>query len=56
MRSIVDFVNILNVVVLGVTHIVTGGLDAAKEIIEVSEKTGIDLVVMSTRGQSGLGR
>jgi nucleotide-binding universal stress UspA family protein len=41
---------------LGVTHIVTSGFDAAKEIIEICEKTGIDLVVMSTRGQSRIGR
>jgi nucleotide-binding universal stress UspA family protein len=41
---------------LNVTHIVTSGFDAAYEIIEVCKKIGIDLVVMSTHGQSGLGR
>jgi nucleotide-binding universal stress UspA family protein len=41
---------------LNVTNIVTSGFDAASEIIEVCKKVGIDLVVMSTHGQSGLGR
>jgi nucleotide-binding universal stress UspA family protein len=41
---------------LDVTNIVTSGFDAAYEIIEVCKKIGIDLVVMSTHGQSGLGR
>jgi len=38
------------------TNIVTSGFDAALEIIEVCKKIGIDLVVMSTHGRSGLGR
>ena len=41
---------------LDVTSIVTSGFDAASEIIEVCKKMGIDLVVMSTHGQSGLDR
>jgi nucleotide-binding universal stress UspA family protein len=41
---------------LDVTSIVTSGFDAAYEIIELCKKTGIDLVVMSTHGRSGLGR
>jgi nucleotide-binding universal stress UspA family protein len=41
---------------LNVSHIVTSGFDAAHEIIEVCKKTRIDLVVMSTRGKSGLSR
>ncbi|MBI4180891.1 MAG: universal stress protein [Chloroflexi bacterium] len=41
---------------LKVTHLVTSGFDAANEIIEVSKKIDADLVVMSTHGQSGLGR
>ena len=41
---------------LDVTQIVTSGFDAANEIIEVCKKVDIDLVVMSTHGQSGLGR
>ena len=41
---------------LNVTNIVISGFDAAPEIIEVCKKMGIDLVVMSTHGQSGLGR
>ena len=39
-----------------VNNIVSSGFDAAYEIIEVCRKTSTDLVVMSTRGQSGLGR
>ena len=41
---------------LDVTNIVTSGFDAADEIIEVCKKIGVDLVVMSTHGRSGLGR
>ena len=41
---------------LNVTNIVTSGTDAANEIIELCKKIGIDLVVMSTHGRSGLGR
>jgi nucleotide-binding universal stress UspA family protein len=41
---------------LDVTHVVTSGFDAANKIIEISDKTGADLVVMSTHGRSGLGR
>ncbi|MGP8079696.1 MAG: universal stress protein [Dehalococcoidales bacterium] len=41
---------------LNVTNIVTSGSDAANEIIELCKRTGIDLVVMSTHGRSGLGR
>jgi nucleotide-binding universal stress UspA family protein len=36
--------------------VVTVGLNAADEIIEVSKKAGADLVVMSTHGRSGLRR
>jgi nucleotide-binding universal stress UspA family protein len=35
---------------------VTTGSDAANEIIELCNKSGVDLVVMSTHGRSGLGR
>jgi len=41
---------------LDVNNIVVSGFDAAYEIIEVCKKIGIELVVMSTHGQSGLGR
>jgi nucleotide-binding universal stress UspA family protein len=41
---------------LDVTSIVISGFDAASEIIELCKKNGIDLVVMSTHGRSGLGR
>jgi len=41
---------------INVTHVVTSGLDAAEDIIEISKKTGADLMVMSTHGRSGLGR
>lgn len=41
---------------LEVNNIVTIGSDAATEIIELCKKYGIDLVVMSTHGRSGLGR
>jgi nucleotide-binding universal stress UspA family protein len=39
-----------------VNSIVISSYDAASEIIEASKKNNIDLVVMSTHGQSGLGR
>lgn len=38
------------------TSKVTSGFDAAYEIIELSKKAGVDLVVMSTHGRTGLGR
>jgi nucleotide-binding universal stress UspA family protein len=41
---------------LDVTSVVTSSFDAAYEIIEVCKKVGVDLVVMSTHGRSGLGR
>ncbi len=41
---------------LSVTHNVTLGRDAAGDIIELSKKTGADLIIMSTHGRSGLGR
>jgi nucleotide-binding universal stress UspA family protein len=41
---------------LDVDSIVISSYDAAGEIIEASKKNNIDLVVMSTHGQSGLGR
>ena len=41
---------------IDVTHWITVGLDAGDEIIDMSKKTGADLVVMSTHGRSGLGR
>ena len=41
---------------LNVTNVVISGSDAATEIIELCKRTGIDLVVMSTHGRSGLGR
>jgi nucleotide-binding universal stress UspA family protein len=41
---------------LDVTTVVTSGFDAASDIMEVSKKTGVDLVVMSTHGRTGLGR
>jgi nucleotide-binding universal stress UspA family protein len=41
---------------INATNIVTSGFDAASDILEVCKKNNIDLVVMSTHGQSGLGR
>ena len=41
---------------LDVTNVVISGFDAAAEIIELCKKIGVDLVVMSTHGRSGLGR
>jgi nucleotide-binding universal stress UspA family protein len=41
---------------LNATSIVTPGSDAATEIIELCNSSGIDMVVMSTHGRSGLGR
>jgi len=41
---------------LKASSIVTSGLDAAGEIIEVGKKVGADLVVMSTHGRSGPSR
>ncbi len=40
---------------LSVDHRITSGIDAAKEINEISKENGIDLVLMSTHGRSGLG-
>ncbi len=39
-----------------VTSVVTAGFDPAYEIIEISAKTNVDLLVMSTHGRSGPGR
>jgi nucleotide-binding universal stress UspA family protein len=41
---------------LDVTNVVTSGFDAAGEIIDVCKQIGIDLVVMSTHGRSGVDR
>ena len=41
---------------LTVTHSVTRGTDAAREILDVGKKVGADLVVMSTHGRSGIRR
>ena len=37
-------------------HKITSGIDAAKEILQVSKEAGADLIVMSTHGRSGLER
>ena len=39
-----------------VDHRITSGIDAAKEIMRVSKEVGTDLIIMSTRGRSGLNR
>jgi nucleotide-binding universal stress UspA family protein len=41
---------------LNATSVVTTGSDAANEIIELCNRAGIDLVVMSTHGRSGINR
>jgi nucleotide-binding universal stress UspA family protein len=41
---------------IDVNSVVTSGFDAAEDIIEVSKKIHADLLVMSTHGQSGIGR
>jgi nucleotide-binding universal stress UspA family protein len=41
---------------IDVTSVVTSGIDAAYEIIELCKKINADLVVMSTHGRTGLGR
>jgi nucleotide-binding universal stress UspA family protein len=35
---------------------ITSGIDAAKEIIHISKEVGTDMVIMSTRGRSGVKR
>jgi nucleotide-binding universal stress UspA family protein len=39
-----------------VDHRITSGIDAAKEIIRISNEIDADLIVMSTHGRSGLNR
>ena len=39
-----------------VDHRITSGIDAAKEIIQISKDIDADLIVMSTHGRSGLNR
>jgi nucleotide-binding universal stress UspA family protein len=41
---------------VSVDHRITSGIDAAKEIAQISKEVGIDLIVMSTHGRSGLDR
>jgi nucleotide-binding universal stress UspA family protein len=41
---------------LSVDHRITSGIDAAKEIVQISKEHGIDLIIMSTRGRSGVNR
>ena len=41
---------------LSVDHRITSGIDAAKEIVQISEEAGIDMIIMSTHGRSGLNR
>ena len=41
---------------VSVDHRITSGIDAAKEIEQISSETGIDLIVMATHGRSGLDR
>jgi nucleotide-binding universal stress UspA family protein len=38
------------------TGVVTSGFDAASEIIEMCQKSDIDLIIMSTHGRSGVSR
>jgi nucleotide-binding universal stress UspA family protein len=39
-----------------VDHRITSGIDAAKEIIQISKDLDSDMIVMSTHGRSGLNR
>ena len=39
-----------------VDHRITSGVDAAKEIIQISKEIDADLIVMSTHGRSGVNR
>ena len=41
---------------LSVDHRITSGIDAAKEIVHISKEQRIDLIIMSTRGRSGVNR
>jgi len=41
---------------LSVNHRITSGIDAAKEIEQISKEMGVDLIVMATHGRSGLDR
>ena len=41
---------------LSVDHRITSGIDAAKEIMQISKEQSIDLIIMSTHGRSGLNR
>ncbi len=41
---------------LTVDYRITSGIDAAKEIEEISKEMGVDLIVMATHGRSGLDR
>jgi len=41
---------------LTVDYRITSGIDAAKEIIQISKEVGTDLIIMSTHGRSGLNR
>jgi nucleotide-binding universal stress UspA family protein len=41
---------------LSVDYRITSGIDAAKEIEQISEEMGVDLIVMATHGRSGLNR
>jgi len=41
---------------LSVNHRITSGIDASKEIMHVSKEVGTDLIIMSTRGRSGVNR
>jgi nucleotide-binding universal stress UspA family protein len=41
---------------LSVDHRITSGIDAAKEIEQISKEMGVDLIVMATHGRSGLDR
>ena len=41
---------------VSVDHRISSGIDAAKEIAQISKEVGIDLVVISTHGRSGLDR
>ena len=41
---------------LSVDHRITSGIDAAKEIVQICKEKGIDLIIMPTRGRSGVNR